>query len=563
MVKPTEMGGPTTAGLAHNVLYASLVCVVVLFSATTVYVRDAGYGGPHHDEVIALLAAKGMEREYARMLPSGDAPLHRIVPASAWHDFTHEFTPIAFNEIRSDVLGHDKHPPLAFWVMNRWLSLFPNSNYQHAVVLVWLQILLAGGVLAFTVLRITRRSGWAVVALALFLAGNSAVFTASWVRQYALFVVLYAVVVLCAAELARRNLSNRSFVVWSAAIALASLLGMMSQYTFVTMSGPIHLAVLGVLAFRKRWSRVGILIAAYAAAGGLFFLFLPGALDHVSAVSGGLDRKWQLAAALGAVPRMYIPLPSSLPVWLTSAAGVAALLVPLIVAMFAIRTSRSSPDDSDPPDIRVPLAGMLGAGVLQFVLVAVGYFPGWATGENHLCAFWLLTVLAVTLLLSHLPRRFAGGIVTVALVAMLGMQGPYVWHLHRILPRVNTSYIASQEPDLILVDNLARGFVLQITDVVPPRTPVLATDSMHLANQLADGSLHGYAKILYLPMDTTVAQGKATVIAAAQGGGRRVTELPVVHTGMYEAVLFEAHAQRSDPAPTKRTVPRSFGQKNG
>ena len=40
-------------------------------------------------------------------------------------------------------------------------------------------------------------------------------------------------------------------------------------------------------------------------------------------------------------------------------------------------------------------------------------------------------------------------------------------------------------------------------------------------------------------MDTTVLEGKPLIIAAATQAGYQVEELPVVHTGMYEAVLLE------------------------
>ena len=118
---------------------------------------DHGYGGPHHDEVIALLASKGLEREYARLHDAGEAPFHQIVPASAWQGFTRDFMPTAvFSEIRDDVLFGDKHPPLAIWVFNQWLALFPHGQYEHAVVLVWMQIVAAAGLLMLAVRQHTN-----------------------------------------------------------------------------------------------------------------------------------------------------------------------------------------------------------------------------------------------------------------------------------------------------------------------------------------------------------------------------------------------------------------------
>ena len=74
---------------------------------------------------------------------------------------------------------------------------------------------------------------------------------------------------------------------------------------------------------------------------------------------------------------------------------------PVLLAAMALGArvclDHSHPDYSNRPDARVVLAGMLGAGLLQFLMVAAGYFPGWATGPPHLCALWWLTILAFSI----------------------------------------------------------------------------------------------------------------------------------------------------------------------
>jgi len=513
---------------------------VIVGSAWIAIVRDAGMGGAHHDEVIALMAAKGMQREWVRMVDAHEAPLHEIVPASQWQRFTRNFSPVPWSEIRKDVMSWDKHPPLAFWVMNHWLSLFTNAGNHQAVILIWLEMVLSAGVLGVTAYRCSGKSSIGMIAFSVFLAGNSAVFTSTWVRQYALFTLCFAMLMLGAAEIAKPGLTSRQFSAWCVVIGGSTLLGMMCQYTFSTMTAPIHLAILGMLVSRRLWTRVGMLLGAYAIAGSLFFYLLPGAVAHAAAVSAGLERKWQLQDALRGVARMYVPLPSTLPASVFAMLGVVALLGPLVIAAILLfRPARSTAID-DRADVRVPLAGMLGAGVLQFVMVTLGFFPGWATSENHMCAFWLLTVLAASVLLAEWPSKLRLAVVGLTLTLMIGMQSLYVWHTHRILPRVNTSYIASQRPDLVCVDNLARGFVLQITDVMTPEQLVLATSSSEISRRLRDGSLSEYHRILYLPMDSTVRDGEQQVVAAARSAGLRVNTLPVVHTGMYEAIMFES-----------------------
>ena len=117
-------------------IWVVVVGLTISIFAGICAVRDAGYGGPHHDEVIALMASKGFEREYARLMTAGEMPFHKIVPASDWHRFTRDFSPIPFSEVRDDVLFGDKHPPLAFWILNQWLALFhvhPRDDLEAAL----------------------------------------------------------------------------------------------------------------------------------------------------------------------------------------------------------------------------------------------------------------------------------------------------------------------------------------------------------------------------------------------------------------------------------------------
>jgi hypothetical protein len=522
----------------NELLRSATVGIVICFFVVLAFVRDSGFGGPHHDEVIGLLAAGSKEGSYARMLVEDSAPLNVEVSASEWHAFTHCNGPVSFADIRWDVMHGDKHPPLAFWLMNRWLNLFDDGGYSEAVLLIMLQVLLAAIILGFVVCRYTSDWNYVVLAVSLFLLGNSAVFTAVWVRQYGLFVICYAALVAVSGELVRERLSLKQNIILLCGLAFCCLAGMMTQYTFATMSLPIHLMLLGVLIARRNWRQLGFVLSSYIAAGLLFFWLMPGAIEHATAVSGGQKIESQLVEALTGLPRMLIPMPSALPVSLKVVGGSMALLLPLLLAVLACRSGAWTRDRTR-PDARVPLAGMLGAGILQFVMVAVGLFPGWATSENHMCSFWLLTVFALILCLQRWSSRLLKpASVGLLLTGMIGMQVLFTWHCHRILPRVNTSYIQSQPHDLVAIDNLARGFVLQITDLVPANEKVLATDSEKLASRLADGSLRAYQRVLYLPMDSSVREGKPTVLAAAKMAGWQIEAMPVVHPTVYEAYII-------------------------
>ncbi len=92
---------------------------LVFFSITVAFLvvcvlRDRGTGGPHHDEVICLMASKAGEADYAKMLDADDAPMHQIVRAAEWHRYTKGFERMSFTDIRDDVMSGDKHPPSPF-----------------------------------------------------------------------------------------------------------------------------------------------------------------------------------------------------------------------------------------------------------------------------------------------------------------------------------------------------------------------------------------------------------------------------------------------------------------
>ena len=125
--------------------------------------------------------------------------------------------------------------------------------------------------------------------------------------------------------------------------------------------------------------------------------------------------------------------------------GLAVLLSVLALGARVCRDACNG-SSSNRPDPRVVLAGMLGAGVLQVLLVAAGFFPGWATGPPHLCALWWLAVLALSIWMSRHTSRLIPLFTTLAVAGMIGMQCLYARHCLHLLPRVNTSYIASQRP---------------------------------------------------------------------------------------------------------------------
>jgi hypothetical protein len=522
-------------------LFSLLSVCVIVASGSIVHLRDAGYGGPHHDEVIALLAANALERDYGIIEKLGTAPIGKVVPAVQWHQWTSFQRIVPFREIGEDVLENDKHPPLAFWLLNRWLSLFDGGGYAEAVWFSWLQIVCAAVILGLTVFRLTRSRSVSLTLFAVFLFGNSAVFTSAWVRQYSLFALFYSALIFCALEYSRKALSLKWEALLASLIGLISIGGMLTQYTFATMSLPIHLAVVFVAAKRRGWQGFIAISGVYAIAGTIFLLILPGSIHHATTVSQGIARTPSWITAFSGLAEMLVPIPGMVPATLKATAGVGILI--LLVGLVTAVLRRECGRESCGVKLSVPLVGVFGAGVIQVLLVGFGFFPAWGTGANHTCALWLLTCLLAAVLVSEIPQRWRAWSAGIVLAGLVAMQVIFIWHTHRILPRLNTLYPNKLNPDLVILDNLARGYVLQVTDVLAPGQSVLVAEN--LSERFRNDTFGDAKTILYLPMEDSVPLRKASVLGAAKASGWTCEELPVIHGGVYEAILLQ-HVSDTD-----------------
>ncbi len=198
-------------------------------------------------------------------------------------------------------------------MINRWLCFFDEGGYEEAVWLIILQVLAGALILSYAVWRYTSDGICTQLAFTLFLFGNSALFTAIWVRQYGLFVLCYALLIAVSGELTRRRVPLLQTLMLICGLALSCLAGMMTQYTFATMSLPVHLMLLAVLISRRAGRQVIFVLTSYAVAGLVFMWLLPGAVDHAKSVSAGQRIQLQWMDAVTGLPRMFIPMPSALP----------------------------------------------------------------------------------------------------------------------------------------------------------------------------------------------------------------------------------------------------------
>jgi hypothetical protein len=141
---------------------------------------------------------------------------------------------------------------------------------------------------------------------------------------------------------------------------------------------------------------------------------------------------------------------------------------------------------------------------------------------------------------------------SLALAVMVGTQILYGWHCHRIKPRTFVLRALQERPDLVLIDRVKRGYVLQVAELLPGDQMVWVGDGSLLVAQLAAGAFDGYRRMAYLPMEKSILESKPEVLTAFAAAQWKVRELNVVHPGAYEAILL---SKQPDPEQTEAIPP--------
>ncbi len=383
-----------------------------------------------------------------------------------------------------------------------------------------------------------------MLGFAMFLAGNSAIFTATWVRQYGLFTLIYCLSMLQVWRMTEPNRSRSRQLLDGVLIGLICVLGMMTQYTFLTLTAPLHLALLMSLLYRREFFGFCVTLANYVSAAAIFIALLPGVFKHVKEVSAGQPLHNQFSEACRGFAGMFAPMPSSLPVSLYIVIGLLTLLIPIIITFFTLKILKDN-GSGIRSRFLVLSSSIIGAGFVQFALTSLGLYPKWATGPNHTCAFWVFTVVSISIFLHFARKPVYYKFTLLAFLSAAALQSLFIFHTIKTRTLLNTSYVSTLKPDLVLLDNSDRGYVLQITDILPAEQFVLLTDSPRLDETIGPGA--AYSTILYLPMERTVMESKASITSILQDMGYGMKELPVLHPGMFEAILLTA-----DPKETAR-----------
>ncbi len=484
---------------------AALILLVALGLGAWLRLGVVEAKGPmEHDDAISYLAASGHQGEFHTYIDEGamiTEPEWR--QADFWQRMMRPEDPFVFGRIAEDLIDHDIHPPMYFWVLHLWMLVFGTSAGVGPALNVALATLTTIGVflLGRTVVGDER---YAALGALLYAILPGAVAVAFLARQYDLLALITVYFLWLVALVWEDGRVGPGRV--GAAVLLGAV-GMLTHYHFILVAA----FGLGALAYRLR-DRMHALIALGGSAVGavaLTFLLQPRYLEPVLGISDALHEfTWRLfgfrwlrtlhtvsegvalpAPLRDAISERLVPYyeaTGGLLRWSTVALEVlvVAALVALLVAGWRRRRRDAEPADRERADagrvdrdrrpFPIRLAALWMFGVTAGLYLAFRS-PQHAMTARYLAHTWPLLAVAATASL----HRFVGGVRLQAAVAVALLAPLSLVTVHSL--RVGndpTPYLVRAEA--LVFDNPARGIWLPFVWEASPGMPVFVDDAEHL-----------------------------------------------------------------------------------
>lgn len=217
-----------------------------------------------HDDAISVIAAACNQSRYASTTLAG-----HWAAAADWQQYWHMQSFGCFGQITHGLINYDIHPPLYFWLLHIWFCVFGISITTGLLLnIVFLSV---ATVAIYATCRMLSVSQWiAFVATLAWIVSLSTRSTVGAIRQYTLFTMLTALLLLLAVLWIQRK--RWPYLAGMVAVMTA---GLLTHYQF-----PFPLATIAGTTALLLWKRharreVGHLALASAASVALFVAILP------------------------------------------------------------------------------------------------------------------------------------------------------------------------------------------------------------------------------------------------------------------------------------------------
>jgi len=433
----------------------------ILFGLGFRMVAVSGRQTVTHDEGISYLAATGHQAEYSEMSLRGTYPAGHWVRLSEWKRFIEPDRFFCFRKIGMDLARYDYHPPLYFWCLHIWVSLFgvgiwagPALNFLLTLVIAALLLKLADEVLQ------NRFEASAVVCV--WILSPYAMFTSTEARQYELFTLLSLVLIWRTIRYVEGR--NQTSVGELAVLSLITLAGALTYYYFALVVAGCGVFVL----FNLLKANVGKCLRFFtpAAIGYAVFLLLHPAISQMIRAR---QEKEQPLVIEDVVARATTAAATVSQFFVHQKAGDGVLiLLTVVLLMGAAFIVSRGPSKTNGDRIAIPRMANY---VMYFLLwnlcsvsflYVVGISPSYAMGAKYLAVVWLFVGFVPVLIFRLAPTRLRSAL----LVILCGWQFLYglafaAVTLHRARTGPEASAVLNRA-DAVLSDSVARGIFPRI-----------------------------------------------------------------------------------------------------